>query len=100
MSQNEMLDRMCALETFQEILEALTPRQLMLVARRLDLPNYWAVADELGLAHGLVSTHLTAARRRIVERMPELAPEIEGRKLGTGFKIRSRKRVQRTVQDR
>lgn len=67
------------MERYSEMLEALTPRQLVVVALVLDGLTAEQVAEELGLDRRAVYRRLWSARRRLLRRFPDLAGEVEGR---------------------
>lgn len=73
------LDRLIALERFGELLAALQPKELAVVALRMDGLNLTEVGLLLGLTRAAVSQRLTLAQRRMVARYPELEREAAAR---------------------
>jgi DNA-directed RNA polymerase specialized sigma24 family protein len=74
------LDHVVELENFREILEALTPMQLCIVALRLHgVESYRRAGDMLGLTPGCARMHMVDARRRVLRKFPELYPEFIAR---------------------
>ena len=84
---SEELARLERLERYEEILAALTPQQLVIVALRLDGYNLTEIAEVLGLTAGAASGRLNSARARLLARFPELAEQVDGRK----FRVRARR---------
>jgi DNA-directed RNA polymerase specialized sigma24 family protein len=79
------LDRACcrmeSLETFEEILSVLTPKQMGAVALRYEGLNDCEIADLLGITHQAVNSRVNYARLVILRELPHLAPKLEGRTL-------------------
>jgi DNA-directed RNA polymerase specialized sigma24 family protein len=71
--------RIEALETFQEILDVLTPKQAAAIALRYAGYNDHEIAEELGLTHQAVSGRVAYARMTIARELPHLAPKLAGR---------------------
>ena len=66
------LDRIIGLETQQEILALLTPKQLAITALVWDGMSYEEIAHEFGVTEQAVGWHIRSARRKILHRFPEL----------------------------
>ena len=73
MLTNPHLDNLIQKETFAEMLASLTPKQLAVVALRLDDLSYQDTERALGLTRGCVYGRLVTARTHI----PELFPHVQ-----------------------
>ena len=78
MRPNPILDAIIARETFGEMLAALTPRQLAVVALRLDGLSFLAVEDMLGLSRGCTYERMKGPRHRLPKLFPHLTTMLRG----------------------
>ena len=78
MISNPHLDAMIAKETYQEMLAALTPKQLAVVALRLDGLSFDATGELLGLSRGSVHQRMLGPRHRLPETFPHLQKRFGG----------------------
>lgn len=72
-------DRIISLETQRQILDLLSPKELTVVALRLDGLNQAAIAMLLGMSRSTVCMRLSSAQRKILDRFPELSAWAEDR---------------------
>jgi hypothetical protein len=77
MIQNKHLDALCATETYREILGELRPKELAVVALRLDDLQYDDTAVLLGLTRQGVYYRMTTARNRLLDRFPQLRSRVK-----------------------
>ena len=90
----EDLERLVGLERYGEMLGVLTPKQLVVVALRLEGMNGEEIGELLGISRKAVHVRLLGAEKRLVEEFPELAGEVaerdrrwgvrRGRRVGAG----------------
>ena len=73
------LDSLIAQDTMRQILQCLTPQQLIIVWLRWQGLNDSEIAELLGVRRQLVHHRMTRARRTLIRRLPELRSTIEGR---------------------
>ena len=73
MIHNPHLDALIAKETYIDMLAALTPKQLAVIALRLDNLGFDATGEILGLTRSCVYQRMLGPRRKI----PELFPHVE-----------------------
>ena len=78
MLQNPHLDNLIAKETFSEMLATLTPKQLAVVALRLDRIGYEHVGEILGITRSCAYQRMLAPRRRIPEHFPHVKTLLDG----------------------
>lgn len=88
---NATVDRLIAEEQAKRMLDCLSGEQLLILQLILCGWNGAQIAEHLGVSRSLVSQRLSAARRRILQAMPELAPAVDGRSRQRAAKHRSRK---------
>ena len=67
-----MLDRIIALENYAEMIEELRPRELAVVALRLEGLTYAAAAELLGISSGAAYARMARARRRLRVLFPHI----------------------------
>lgn len=77
-------DRLISIETQQQILDLLSPEEFAVVCLRFDGLNQASIAMLLGLARSTVSMRFTSARRKILDRFPELTAWAEDRNHSRG----------------
>jgi DNA-directed RNA polymerase specialized sigma24 family protein len=77
MNPNPVLDHVIAKESFAEILDDLTARELAVVALRLDGLQFNHVGELLGLRRGTVCQRMQWARARLRRRFPHIDTLIE-----------------------
>ena len=77
-------DRLVSLETQQQILDLLSPEEFVVVSLRLDGLNQASIAMLLGLARSTVSMRFASARRKVLDRYPELSAWAEDRNHNRG----------------
>jgi DNA-directed RNA polymerase specialized sigma24 family protein len=78
MYPNPQLDRIIARETFAEILSILTPRELAVVALRLeDRLDFKHAAELLGVSQQAARDRMKWARRRILKTYPHIRSLVE-----------------------
>ena len=71
MLSNPHLDALIAKETYREMLAALTPKQLAVVALRLDGLSFLAAGEILGLSRSSVYQRMLTPRHRLPETFPD-----------------------------
>ena len=67
-----MLDRIIALESCAEMMEELRPRELAVVALRLEGLTYAAAAEVLGISCGAAYQRMARARHRLRALFPHI----------------------------
>lgn len=67
-----MLDRMIAFENYVEMMEELRPRELAVVALRLEGLTYSAAAEVLGISSGAAHERVARARHRLRVLFPHI----------------------------
>ena len=72
MITNPHLDNLIAKETYAEMLDQLTPRQLAVIALRMDEISFEAAGEILGIPRGNVYQRMVVARRRIQDCFPHV----------------------------
>jgi len=75
------LDYLCHLDTVADILRAVEPSQLSVMALRWQGMTNMEIAAALGVSHQAVACRLERARERIAGRVPGCAALLEGRKV-------------------
>ena len=78
MIQNPHLDALVAKESFGEMLATLTPKQLAVIALRLDGLGYDATGEILGLTRSCVYQRMLGPRRKIPEQFPHVQTLLDG----------------------
>ena len=76
---NAALNTIIARDRYYRILTCLTPKQLSVVALRLDGLTQAEIARLLGLERSHIYSRLEGAKRRLEVKMPELPPETRNR---------------------
>ncbi|MGD9406083.1 MAG: sigma factor-like helix-turn-helix DNA-binding protein [Anaerolineae bacterium] len=71
-TRRTMLDRIIALENYAEMIEELRPRELAVVALRLEGLTYAAAAELLGITSGAAYARMARARRRLRVLFPHI----------------------------
>lgn len=89
-AKNTALDILIGHETMAEILECMTPKQLTVAALRWDGLTDVEIAELLGVSRQAVTDRMDSARSRIIERLPFLAPTLDGRHYLKGRQITDR----------
>ena len=87
----DAVDHIIARENLAEIAATLTGPELFVVYLAAQGWSGAEIAEHLGVHRSTVSYRLAAARRRILQKMPELAPAVDGRSRQRAAKHRSRK---------
>lgn len=87
----DAVDHIIARENLAEIAATLTGPELFVVFLKTQGMNGAQIAEHMGVHPSTVSRRLSAARRRILQAMPELAPAVDGRSRQRAAKHRSRK---------
>ena len=77
MTPNAHLDHLIAKETYAEMLAALTPRQLAVVALRLDEVPYNITGEILGLSRNTTYMRMRHARHRLRVLFPHIRSRLE-----------------------
>ena len=67
-----MLDRIIAIENYAEMMEELRPRELAVVALRLEGLTYAAAAEVLGITSGAAYARMARARHRLRVLFPHI----------------------------
>lgn len=75
---NPYLDRVISKENFEELVVALTPKQLSVVALMLEGLSQSAIAELFGVERQLVNQRVALAAKRARDRVPDIAPERNG----------------------
>ncbi len=83
-------DRLIGLEHYREVLEALTARQLAVVALVLDGLSLAEAAEMLGISRRAAQRRLECARARLLREMPELADRLRGSEGACNAPVRDR----------
>ena len=78
MLQNAHLDAIIARETYAEILAALSPKQLAVIALRLDDISFLEAERYLGISKGCSYERMKTVRRNLPQRFPHLSTMLEG----------------------
>jgi len=76
MTPNPHLERLIAKETYTEMLAALTPRQLAVVAIRLDDIPYDIAGEVLGLTRNTTYMRMRHARHRLQVLFPHIRSRV------------------------
>ena len=77
MTPNAHLDHLIAKETYAEMLAALTPRQLAVVALRLDDIPFDITGEILGLTRNTTYMRMRHARHRLQVLFPHIRSRVE-----------------------
>jgi len=93
----EDLERLVGLERYGAMLEVLTPKQLVVVALRLEGLNGAEMGEELGISRKAVALRLQGARQRLVAEFPDLVGAVEGRRMEVGIRRRNQVRTAGSV---
>lgn len=72
-------DRLVSLETQRQILDLLNPGELTVVSLRMDGLNQASIAMLLGLERSTICMRFASARRKILNRFPDLSNWAEDR---------------------
>jgi DNA-directed RNA polymerase specialized sigma24 family protein len=78
MNENPVLDAIIARETYTELLAELRPRELSVVALRLDGLPFDVAAELIGISRQAVYQRLAPARNRLKSRFPHIQTLLEG----------------------
>jgi len=89
---NPHLDRVISDENYRELLEALTAKQLVVVALMLDGANQTHVGEILGVDRRNVWQRLNYASNGVRDRLPDISPE-DNRYRGRGLPSAARGRT-------
>jgi excisionase family DNA binding protein len=80
MSDNPLLDDLCSRETIDEILDLLDPIDTLIAYLRARGLDDKEIGTELGITKQAVWERMTAARRRLLDAIPELCVVLDGRR--------------------
>ena len=78
--RNPLLERVVGREAVGEILEALTPCELVVALLRAEGMSDGEIGEFLGIGRGAVRQRMIRARERIGRRVPGVARMMEGRR--------------------
>jgi DNA-binding CsgD family transcriptional regulator len=85
---NEQLERLVHLEEYERLLRVFTPKQLVVVALRLDGLKLVEIAEILGVSRMQIWQRLMGARRRLLRAWPDLEADAQSRLMDRGWRDR------------